>query len=743
MLKYLAVAVFILGAVLVAWMGSAFVGGNPLALVVTTAIGLCYLAGIAELVRFSRDTGSLTATLKSSSVNGSDLESWLAALPDSLRNPVRLRIQGGQGALPMPVLTPYLTGLLVMLGMLGTFVGMVATLQGAVTALEGTTELDAIRNGLAAPIKGLGMAFGTSVAGVAASAALGFISTLCRRERLAAVRLLDSFIDGNFHLYSLPGYREQVLATLLDQSRLMPELVSALSAQSNGLTAFAGALDAKLAAGQEHFHQQMLGIHRELAESVGQSLRESLAESGRLAGESIRPVVVESMAAVAAAATDTQRAVRDSTREQVEFLSRTLEQTNADFAKQWLAGLDDQRSAHQSLVERLGGEAARLGSRVDSGLDQVLDGFARLRADGAANLVREQALLDERQQAVAGIKTLVETLHIHGDSQRSALAGQADTIATTLAGLADQLAHHGSAQESRLAALQDQLNQRLAERYSQLTERIADGLKTAAQDQGKLTIQLMEPLVRETLAAVVTQAVATQQAVADSTMLQAQALAANIRGMAAEMGGQWSSALDVQRQANGQFLADMGGAIATIQGEFATSAGQLVASVERLQHTAAANVERETGLHREQQALAAELASLTEAVKASVARQQSAVDDLTTNAARLLDEVGSRVDQRVATETGKLAEVADYFATSSLELASLGDALTQVVGGFAAANEQLMHAAAQLEAAIGASAERSDEQMGYYVSQAREVIDHSVLAQQHLIEQMRQLTRPV
>ena len=79
MLKYLAVAVFILGAVLVTWMGSAFVGGNPLALVVTTAIGLCYLAGVAELARFYRDTGQLSATLKTTGADGSDLEAWLAA----------------------------------------------------------------------------------------------------------------------------------------------------------------------------------------------------------------------------------------------------------------------------------------------------------------------------------------------------------------------------------------------------------------------------------------------------------------------------------------------------------------------------------------------------------------------------------------------------------------------------------------------------------------------------------------
>ena len=44
-------------------------------------------------------------------------------------------------ALPGPGITPYLVGLLVLLGMLGTFLGMVVTLNGAVLALESTTDL--------------------------------------------------------------------------------------------------------------------------------------------------------------------------------------------------------------------------------------------------------------------------------------------------------------------------------------------------------------------------------------------------------------------------------------------------------------------------------------------------------------------------------------------------------------------------------------------------------------------------
>jgi hypothetical protein len=56
-------------------------------------------------------------------------------------------------ALPGPALTPYLAGLLVLLGMLGTFLGMVVTLKGTGLALENATDVEAIRASLAAPVR--------------------------------------------------------------------------------------------------------------------------------------------------------------------------------------------------------------------------------------------------------------------------------------------------------------------------------------------------------------------------------------------------------------------------------------------------------------------------------------------------------------------------------------------------------------------------------------------------------------
>ena len=39
------------------------------------------------------------------------------------------------------------------------------------------------------------------------------------------------------------------------------------------------------------------------------------------------------------------------------------------------------------------------------------------------------------------------------------------------------------------------------------------------------------------------------------------------------------------------------------------------------------------------------------------------------------------------------------------------------------------------------STSRSDEQMGYYVAQAREIIDHSMSSQREIFEELRQLSQ--
>lgn len=119
--------------------------------------------------------------------------------------------------------------------MLGTLLGMVVTLRGTGMALESATDLQAIRASLAAPVKGLGFAFGTSIAGVATSAMLGLLSALCRRERLQAAQMLDVKIATTLRIYSQSHQREEAFRLLQRQSEVMPTLVDRLQTMMSAI----------------------------------------------------------------------------------------------------------------------------------------------------------------------------------------------------------------------------------------------------------------------------------------------------------------------------------------------------------------------------------------------------------------------------------------------------------------------------------------------------------------------------
>src|SRR5690606_14979502 len=111
--------IFILGLAVACWIGARYVTTNPLALAVTVLIVAVYLVGAFELYRYQQATSTLTRALEGLSEPLSDLDEWLRRLAPGLRNAVRLRIEGERTSLPGPALTPYLVGLLVLLGMLG------------------------------------------------------------------------------------------------------------------------------------------------------------------------------------------------------------------------------------------------------------------------------------------------------------------------------------------------------------------------------------------------------------------------------------------------------------------------------------------------------------------------------------------------------------------------------------------------------------------------------------------------
>lgn len=79
-------------------------------------------------------------------------------------------------------LSRYLTGLLIFLGLLGTFWGLIETVSSVGKVVESLTPggdaasiFESLRDGLSAPLGGMGIAFSSSLFGLAGSLVLGFL----------------------------------------------------------------------------------------------------------------------------------------------------------------------------------------------------------------------------------------------------------------------------------------------------------------------------------------------------------------------------------------------------------------------------------------------------------------------------------------------------------------------------------------------------------------------------------------
>jgi hypothetical protein len=469
---------FAAGLLAIAWVGAGYVPGSPLALGLVLLIGGVYLAGAAELQRFQQATQGLARQVAATQDAPPALEPWLATLDASLRPAVRLRVEGDRVALPGPAFTPTLAGLLVLLGMLGTFLGMVVTLRGTGLALEHAADAEAIRASLAAPVKGLGLAFGTSVAGVAASAMLGLMSALARRERQHAAQQLDACIASTLRGFSRVQQREESLRLQRLQAETLPALADQLQALMLGMDRQDQDRHQRLLESQQRWQGETQRAYAGLAESVGRSLQSSLAESARLAGAAIEPAVQATMTGLARETATLHATLSAAVQQQGQALTQglltaferqagallhsvaqahdTLEARAAQREKQGLAQFHDSLSAMADAALRQGRQAAAdaaareaqicatLESTAQAITVQVqvhaaatLDELARLaqqaaeapRAAGelvielrrAASdvLARDTAALDERQ------RLLGELAHVQGALQRASVGQQA------------------------------------------------------------------------------------------------------------------------------------------------------------------------------------------------------------------------------------------------------------------------------------------------------------------------------
>ena len=83
--------------------------------------------------------------------------------------------------------------------------------------------------------------------------------------------------------------------------------------------------------------------------------------------------------------------------------------------------------------------------------------------------------------------------------------------------------------------------------------------------------------------------------------------------------------------------------------------------------------------------------------------------------------------------------MAAQVTSGAVEMASLGEAFGAAVRLFGESNDKLVAHLQRIESALDKSIARGDEQLAYYVAQAREVVDLSTMSQKQIVENLRDL----
>jgi hypothetical protein len=790
MTRLLQIAAFLTGLATVGWVGVGYLGTNPVALIVTLLVAVFYLMGAFELQRFQQATTGLANALTDLSTAPASLGPWLQQLHPTLQNAVRLRVEGERVALPGPTLTPYLAGLLVLLGMLGTFLGMVVTLNGTGLALDSATNLEAIRASLSAPVKGLGLAFGTSVAGITASAALGLISALCRRERLLLAQVLDSKVATVLRPFSRGHQRDESFKLLQQQAQTMPVLVDRLQAMMEAMERQSQALGERLVADQQRFHQQAEAAYQTLANSVGQSLQASLGESARVAGATIRPAVEAAMAGIAQETAALHDTIARTAQQQLDGLSTRFEASTSSSAALWKTALEEHRQTSADVSKDLRVALDQFTQTFEQRSTALVEQTQQSMAAAAATIEQHSAsLLQTVDTAHANLQTRIAS---QDDERMRAWAGQLEAIASSLQREWQQTGADAASRQQQMAdALAQTVREAAAHSEAQAQSTIAEIHRIAANDEQRTlawtsALEAMASALKDEWQQAGAAAVKQHQQLAETLSQTAREVSAQAEAQAnraiAEIGqfaardeerlAAWTGALETTaatlqhewQQAGAQTLAQQQRICQTLEhtaSEMATQAEShaknTIAEISRLVQAAseaprvaaevvaelrqklADSMARDNTMLEERSRILDTLATLLDAVNHASTEQRAAIDALVGTSAELLERVGSRFTEQVGAESEKMAEVAAQITGSAVEVASLGEAFGFAVQLFSQSNDKLLAQLQRIETALAKSMARSDEQLAYYVAQAREVIDLSIMSQQQIVEDLQQI----
>ena len=717
MSKYLInIVVFICGLAVAGWIGAGYAGTNPLALAVTLLICACYVAGALELLRYQQATASLRRAVGNLSEAPASLGGWLDQLPAGLRNAVRLRIEGERVGLPGPALAPYLVGLLVLLGMLGTFLGMVVTLRGTGTALESATDLAAIRASLAAPVKGLGFAFGTSIAGVATSAMLGLLAALCRRDRIQAAQLLDAKAATTLRLYSQAHQREESFKLLQRQAEVlqrqaeaMPALVDRLDAMMRNLEQQNHTLNERQLASQDAFQGKAEAAYARLAAVMEQSMKESVAESARSAGAALQPAVEATMAGLSRETASLHESVTQAVQRQLDGMTAGLQAATSNVAGIWNQALAGQQRASEALAQDLRDSLDRFAQTFEQRSAALLDSVSeRLEASSGSMSEAWNVALNRQERA---------SEKLAGDNLQ-ALTAAAASFEQHSASLLRTLNQSHTALQSELASRDQQRLAAWTETLGALSATLRQEWQQAGAQAAERQLEINQALARS--AQELTEHAQTQAGLLENVSARLESAAGNVSA-------QWHEALERQSQVSDKLAGDNREALAAAAATFEQHASTLLRTLDQshadLQAALASRDEQRLAtwastlgaltdkLGREWEQAGAQAAARQQEVSQTLARTAQELATRSDAQAALLDTVAARIETAATGVTQAWTEAQVRQELTSEKLA--GDtqqALATAAAAFEQHSASLLRTLDQSHAELQAALASRDEE---------------------------------
>jgi hypothetical protein len=700
---------FALGALAVVWVVAAVATSHLLVLAMAAVIGGVYVFGAMELRLYRAATVALNQALANIPQNLQNLSDWLITLPAGLQNPIRQRVEGERIGLPGPSLTPYLVGLLVMLGMLGTFLGMVVTLNGAVFALEGSTNIAGIRSAFSEPIKGLGLAFATSVAGVATSAMLGLMSSLARRERAQATQVLDTITATTLRGFSLVHQRQETFKALQLQSQALPQVVQQLQTLMAQMAQTSQQMNERLMAHQESFHAQVHTAYTGLAQSVDKSLQTSLSQSMQLASDSIRPMVQATMAQMSEQAQSMNERLLHNTHQLLSELNTQMAATAAAVSQTSVETLTRQEQASTSMTERVGQKLEAFSENFELSAKSLVDQVSAIQTQ---QLAQQSSADQHRLQAwQASLAQMASELHKQWQASGTQTLAQQQAICDTLTHTAQEITAHTQTQATETLA---EITRLVASSETLVRERIAsEALWTAGHQE---RAQALTDVLRQELSAL-----------RDAEDARGQTAVARL----AEL----QTALTAHLSTLGTALEDPITRLIETASEAPKAAAEVMG---QLRQEISVSVARDNALLEERTRILGTLSTLLDAINHASTEQRGVIDAMVTASQASLQQTSGQFHEQVAAETSKLGDIAAQVTASAVDMASLGETFGFAVRSFSETNEKLMANLQRIEQAIDKSMTRSDEQLAYYVAQAREMIDLSIGSQKDVLEALQQ-----